>query len=164
MRHWWRCKCETYKEHGAFAWVQHTQGFVFAGGENPGSVHVPAGAVDEVGVHAVDPHHRLPTSHVPQNHHVIAACEEEPARETDLGWTTRREWSWCGVTMETLILISITLQIHVSLMSVVCVTWSWLSIICFHWKHMMIFDHHERPALVPQLWNGEDWLLLLLRE
>lgn len=64
---------ETYMEDGALARVQHPQGLVLAGGENPGAVTVPAGAVDEVGVHAVDPHHRVATSHVPQDHHVIAA-------------------------------------------------------------------------------------------
>lgn len=60
-----------YKEDGALAWVQHSQGLVLAGGEDPGAVPVPAGVVDEVRVHAVDPHHRLSSSHVPQDHHVI---------------------------------------------------------------------------------------------
>lgn len=65
---------DTHGENGALAWVQHTQGLVFAGGENLGAVPVPAGAVDEVSVHAVDPHHRLGARHVPQDHHVIASC------------------------------------------------------------------------------------------
>lgn len=64
---------ETYIEDGALARVQHPQGLVLAGGENPGAVPVPAGAVDEVSVHGVDPHHRVATSHVPQDHHVITA-------------------------------------------------------------------------------------------
>lgn len=67
---------ETYKEDGALARVQHPHGLVLAGGENPGAVPVPAGAVDEVSVHAVDPHHRFATSHVPQDHHVITACTD----------------------------------------------------------------------------------------
>lgn len=67
---------ETYTDDGALAWVQHPQGLVLAGGENPGAVPVPAGAVDEVSVHAVDPHRRLPAGHVPQDHHVIAACRD----------------------------------------------------------------------------------------
>lgn len=64
---------ETYIEDGALARVQHPQGLVLAGGENPGAVPVPAGTVDEVSVHAVDPHHRVATCHVPQDHHVITA-------------------------------------------------------------------------------------------
>lgn len=65
---------DTYTEDGPLAWVQHPQGLVFAGGEDPGAVPVPAGAVDEVGVHGVHAHDRLPPSHVPQDQHVIAAC------------------------------------------------------------------------------------------
>lgn len=71
---------ETYNEDGALAWVQHSQALVLAGGENLGAVPVPAGAVDEVSVYAVDPHHRLPTSHVPQDHHVITACVDTVTR------------------------------------------------------------------------------------
>lgn len=67
---------ETYDEDGALAWVQYPHGLVLAGGENLGAVPVPAGAVDEVGVYGVDPHHRLPTGHVPQDHHVITACTD----------------------------------------------------------------------------------------
>lgn len=70
-------KEETYNEDGALAWVQHPQGLVLAGGENPGAVPVPAGAVDEVSVYVVNPYHRLPTGHVPQDHHVITACMEK---------------------------------------------------------------------------------------
>lgn len=62
----------THKENGALARVQNPQSLVFAGGEDLGAVPVPAGAVDEVGVHAVEPHHRLPAHHVPQDHHVVA--------------------------------------------------------------------------------------------
>lgn len=64
----------THVENGALARVQHSQGLIFAGGEDLGAVSVPAGAVDEVSVNAVDPHHGLPAGHVPQDHHVIAAC------------------------------------------------------------------------------------------
>lgn len=66
---------DTHNEDGALAWVQHTHGLVLAGGENLGAVPVPAGAVDEVGVNAVHPHHGLPAGHVPQDQHVVAACE-----------------------------------------------------------------------------------------
>lgn len=69
-----RSEEETHNENGALAWIQHTQSLVFAGGENLGAVPVPAGAVDEVSVHAVNPHHRLGARHVPQDHHVITAC------------------------------------------------------------------------------------------
>ncbi len=66
----------TYDEDGALAWVQHPHSLVLAGGENPGAVPVPAGTVDEVSVYTVDPHHGLPTSHVPQDHHVITGCRD----------------------------------------------------------------------------------------
>lgn len=68
---------ETYNDDGALAWVQHPHGLVLAGGENLGAVLVPAGAVDEVRVNTVDPHHCLPTSHIPQDHHVITACMDK---------------------------------------------------------------------------------------
>lgn len=70
----WRSEEETYDEDGALAWVEHSHGLVLAGREDLGAVPVPAGAVDEVSVHGVDPHHGLPASHVPQDHHVITAC------------------------------------------------------------------------------------------
>lgn len=71
-----RHKAPTHKQDGAPARVQHPQGLVLAGGEDPGAVPVPAGAVDEVRVHAVHPDHRLPPRHVPQDHHVVAACRQ----------------------------------------------------------------------------------------
>lgn len=63
----------THKQDGALPRVQHSQPLVLAGGEDPGSVPVPAHAVDHVCVHAVDPHHGLAAGHVPNDHHVIAA-------------------------------------------------------------------------------------------
>lgn len=79
----YREEAETYNEDGALAWVQDSHSLVLAGGENLGAVAVPAGAVDEVGVYAVDPHHWLPTSHVPQDHHVVTAC-----MDTKWHWST----------------------------------------------------------------------------
>lgn len=66
-------KRRTYKQDGSLAGVQDSQLLVLAGGEDSGSVPAPAGAVDHVGVDAVDPHHGLATGHVPQDDHVIAA-------------------------------------------------------------------------------------------
>lgn len=77
-------KWETHREDGALAGVQQTQSLVFAGGEDPGSVAVPAGAVDHVRVH-IDPHHRLPTGHVPKDDDVVTACkvnEKKPSSES----------------------------------------------------------------------------------
>jgi len=68
---------ETYNEDGALAWVQHPHGLVFARGKNPGAVPVPAGAVDEVSMYAVDPHDCFAPCHVPQDHDIIAACASE---------------------------------------------------------------------------------------
>ena len=64
----------TYSDDGALAGVQHPQHLVLAGREDLGAVPVPAGAVDEVGVDGVDPHHRLAARHVPQDDHVVTAC------------------------------------------------------------------------------------------
>ena len=63
-----------HRDHGALAGVQDTQGLVLAGGQDLGAVPVPAGAVDEVGVHGVHPHHLLSAGHVPQDQYVVAAC------------------------------------------------------------------------------------------
>lgn len=63
----------TYKQDGSLVGVQDSQLLVLAGGEDSGSVPVPAGAVDHVSVDAVDPHHGLAAGHVPQDDHVIAA-------------------------------------------------------------------------------------------
>lgn len=74
---WRRCRrCSsrrTHKEDGSLAGVQDSQLLVLAGCEDPGSVAVPAGAVDHVAVDAVHPDHGFATGHVPQDDHVIAA-------------------------------------------------------------------------------------------
>lgn len=66
----------TYHEDGAFAWIEDTQFLVLAGSKDARAVSVPAGAVDHVGVYGLDSHHGFTASHVPQDHHVIAACED----------------------------------------------------------------------------------------
>ena len=72
-KRWGRNK-KTYSDDSALARVQQPHGLVLAGGEDLGAVPVPAGAVDDISVHGVDPHCCLATGHVPQDHHVIAAC------------------------------------------------------------------------------------------
>lgn len=69
-----------YLEEGALPWVQHPHLFVLAGREDPGAVPVPADAVDDISVYAVDPQHLLSTRHVPQDHHVITACKRAAER------------------------------------------------------------------------------------
>lgn len=64
---------ETYSEDGAFTRVQDPHQLVFAGREDLRAVSVPTGAVNEVRVNSVDPHHGLAPCHVPKDNHVIAA-------------------------------------------------------------------------------------------
>lgn len=66
----------TYLYDGAFAWVEDTQFLVLAGSKNARAVTVPAGAVDQVSMYRLDSHHGLSASNVPQDHHVITACED----------------------------------------------------------------------------------------
>ena len=81
-----RVRACAYRDHGALAWVQDTQGLVLAGGQDLGAVPVPAGAVDEVCVDRVHPHHLLPAGHVPQDQHVVTACRGRPGAAQDGGW------------------------------------------------------------------------------
>lgn len=74
---------ETHKDNGALARVQQTQSLVFTGGEDPGAVPVPAGAVYHVGVH-INPHHRLPTSHIPKDNDVVTACKVDDKKYSQL--------------------------------------------------------------------------------
>lgn len=71
----------SYSDNGCLAGVKQTDLLVFAGGEDLCAISVPAGAVDEVRVLGVHPHHCLPTGHIPQDHHIIT------------GWI---QWRRCG--------------------------------------------------------------------
>lgn len=74
---------ETHKENGALARVQQTQSLVFTGGEDPGAIPVPAGAVYHVRVH-INPHRCLPTSHIPKDNDVVTACKVNDNKSTSL--------------------------------------------------------------------------------
>lgn len=71
-----RVRFRTYHNDGAFAWIKDAQFLVLAGREDARAVCVPAGAVDQVGVYRLNSHRGLTASHVPQDHHVITACED----------------------------------------------------------------------------------------
>lgn len=147
QNHWWQYKEKTYMEDGALAWVQHTQSFVLARGQNPGAVPVPAGAVDQISVYAVDPHHRFPARHVPQDHHVITACQQNKPQRFGMLWESQSSVSekikWIsGTTIKSCLAFSQSGMIHSSVAKPPrLMSWQFIDMMRYKMWHVLFCVH-----------------------
>lgn len=65
----------SYRHQDAPAGVDDAHALVLAGGAEEAAVAVPADIVDEVGVQAVQAVQLLRRAHVPDEHHIVTACQ-----------------------------------------------------------------------------------------